>query len=631
MTDKDTPEQAEGKPSDEEQDNPEEKESSQDYPPSADYKPEYIEKDENTVLGGKGDGSPIDPAAQSRAVLADMEETNLANTSKLKNELVVALLDCDAMRHPGTRQTIIDELPDNIKNHIRYSSVDKEHINNIVKRCLKIADGVSKLLEAVHFLDGDTIGLQRAQDVYQKIINSPQVLLERVQTPSPDDPLWKHVEHWFENELVTEHQKFYAVTLSMFNGLKYPDFKHIYELILQVMEVDDAKGEEEEEKPRSHFRRRDDKLIKLVKAKLYPSEDGMEHYLAFEERQYATTLLDLMRRWYPSLLLDLLPALKQIVEQYSYWDIRSRAALTVAEIGKIGFQQVRVRVLEPWASNLHRSYIRASVGYPLARLSEDETTRAAVENLLDDWSDENWNRRGETWTYRWAAASTYKQIGALEIDEGTWPMDWAHQGLTKLAGFNDRRIADAVIHSLVVLSLQGQLERVLLTIKAWIEGGSAGDKDNAIPRTRCIVGIWAFLVLSEIHIELATEEKDEAQEADVDIGNLFELVCQSESEKSEYWELMVAVGLRSFEYKFGSRSLSNDFLDLIGRWTKYAADEPILQNVVRNLLVDVFFQVHLPLRRDHILNRLTRWQKYSKNRHLKEMASSAKEKIKEKI
>jgi hypothetical protein len=442
--------------------------------------------------------------------------------------------------------------------------------------------------------------------------------------------LWKHVETWFECELIEDHQKYYAVTLSMFNGLKYPDFKHVYELILQAMQVDDEKvKEKEEERRRSRFAEREGSLIKLVRAQLRPSEDGLENFLVFEDEQYAGTLLELLRRWYPSLLLDLLPSLKQIVESYRYWDIRSRAARAVAEISKISFHQVRTRALEPWASS-RDDYVRASVGYPLAGLAEDEATRSGVEKLLDDWTNEEWTKgHGEVWRYRWAAASTYKQIGALEIDGATWPMDWACQGLTKLAGFNDIRIADAVIHSLVVISLQGQLERVLLTIKTWIEAGSAGDKDNLVPQTRCIVGILAFMVLSEIHIELATEEKEKAQEAGVAVGNLFELVCQSENERTKYWQLMVSIGVRSFEYKFGNRSLAQDFFDLIERWTQYAADEPVLQNIVRNLLVDVFLQVRLPLRRDHILNRLTRWQKHSKDRHLKEMARSAKEKIKE--
>lgn len=436
--------------------------------------------------------------------------------------------------------------------------------------------------------------------------------------PPPDAPLQEKIDHWFANELKTDRQRFFAITLSMFNGLKYPDFKDIYETVLQAMGVDET---EEDEKPRSLFATADDTLIVQVQAEITRSDDGLEDVLKFKDERYVTAILNLMRRRYRNVLLDLLPALKRVVERYRYWEIRSRAALAVAEIGKIGFHRVRSQVLEPWAGD-PRAYVRAAVGYPLARLAEDEASRSAVKGLLADWTDERWNGRGETWRYRWTAASTCKQIGSIEAD---WAKDWAYQGLKTVGGFDDIRLGDAVIHSLVVLSLQGQLERVLLTVKEWIEEGSAGSEEEQAPQIRCIVGVLALMVLSEIHIELATEEKEEATKAGIQVGNLFELVRQSEAEKGEYWQLVVAVGVRAFEYR-----LADAFFDLIARWTQYAADEPALQNTVRNLLADVFVGVR-PRDRERILNRLNRWQRQTKDEHLAEMAASAKIKIKDRV
>ena len=446
-------------------------------------------------------------------------------------------------------------------------------------------------------------------------------------SPPADAPLQEKIDHWFEYELTTDHLKFFAITLSMFNGLKYPDFKDVYEIVLQVMDVDESgsEGEEKEKKSHSRFQKSDDKLLTQVKAKVKRSDNGLEEIITFEDERYVTAIFDLMRRQYRGVLLDLLPALKQIGERYRYWEVRHRAAVAVAEISKIGFHRARSQVLEPWARH-SRDYVRAAVGYPLARLAEDDTARKAVENLLDDWTNKRWSGPGETWRYRWTAASTFKHIGIIETNGDDWAINWACQGLKKIAGFDDIRLADSVIHSLVVLGLQGQLERVLLTIKEWIEEGSAGSKQDLEPETRCIVGILAFMVLSEIHIELATEEeREEAEEAGVGVGNLFDLVCQSEAEQGEYWQLMIAVGVRAFENR-----LADAFFNLVERWTKYAADEPCLQNTVRNLLAEVFVQIR-PLRRDHILNRLARWEKYSKDEYLVAMAVSAKEKIKDKV
>ena len=395
--------------------------------------------------------------------------------------------------------------------------------------------------------------------------------------PPPFVPLQEKVDYWFEYELTTDRQKLFAITLSMFNGLKYPDFRDIYKIVLQVMDIDEV--EKEEEKPRSRFDSSDVDLIKQVKAKIKPSDNKLEELLEFEDEKYVTAVFNSVRYHYRGVLLDLLPALGRIVERYRYWDVRYRAALAVAEIGKIGFHRARTQVLEPWARH-SRGYVRAAVGYPLARLAEDDVSRQAVEELLDDWIDRRRNNPKE-WRYCWTAASTFKHIGIIETNGDDWAINWACQGLKKIAGFDDIRLADSVIHSLVVLSLQGQLERVLLTLKEWMEEGITGKKVEPVSQTRCIVGILAFIILSEVHIELATEEKG-AKEAGVEVGNLFELVCQTK--KDEYRQLMVILGVCAFEY-----DLVNAFRNIIVRWSQY---DSLLQDL-HLLLVDVLAEIRL--------------------------------------
>jgi hypothetical protein len=92
------------------------------------------------------------------------------------------------------------------------------------------------------------------------------------------------------------------------------------------------------------------------------------------------------------------------------------------------------------------------------------------------------------------------------------------------------------------------------------------------------------------------------------------------------WQLMVAVGVRSFEY----RGLADEFFNLIARWTEHAAEEPQLQNTVRNLIVDVFLIVR-PRYRERILNRLNKWETQNKKECLSQMAKSAKQVIKDRV
>jgi hypothetical protein len=440
--------------------------------------------------------------------------------------------------------------------------------------------------------------------------------------PPADAPLQKKIDHWFEHELTNDREKFYAITLSIFNGVKYPDFKDIYEIILNVMEITD---EESEDKPRSRFMANDEALFEKVKAQIVSKKAALEEDIEFTNPRYAAAIFDLMRRRYRAVLLDLLPALKQVVERYRYWEIRTRAAAAMAEIGKIAFHRVRNEVLDPWAGN-PRPHIRASAGYPLARLAEDDTSRAAVIDLLENnWTNPRWHGQGESWRYRWTAASTYKQFGFIQAD---WVEEIVFSGLKKLAGFDDIRIADSVIHTLVVLSLQRELATTLLALKEWIEEGSAGNKNNTEPQARCIVAILAFMVVSEIHIEVSKEEDHETKpnESLGRVENLFDLVRQSEREQGDLWQLMVAVGVRSFEY----RGLADGFFNLIARWTEYAADEPQLQNTIRNLLAEVFLIVR-PRYRERILNRLNRWERQNRKKYLAEMARSTKLVIKERV
>lgn len=431
--------------------------------------------------------------------------------------------------------------------------------------------------------------------------------------PPPDAPLQSRVDHWFENELKTDREKLFAITLSLFNGIKYPDFKAIYELVLRTMKVDEAG---EEEKPPSRFGSPYDILIHQVEARMFSSDDGLEQILKFQDEHFSPAIFDLLRRRHPDILLDLLPALKLIVEQYRYWQIRSRAALAVAEIGKLGFQMTRSQVLEPWARD-QRAYVRAAVGYPLARLAEDKTYRSAVQSMLGDWTDEHWTGPGLVWRYRWTAASTYKQIGSTDLE---WGKNVAYGGLKKIAGFDDIRLADSVIHSLVVLSLRGQLDRVLLVVKEWVEDITEDDEEQT-SQIRCLVGILAFVVLAQVHVELVPEDREKAREADAQVGNLFELVCQGESEGSDIWQLAVLVGLQAFEWR-----MPDIFFNLIAHWTEQADDSMASTTAISNLLAEVYSLVNR-LRQEHIWNRLGRWECQTKDERLAKMATLAKSQI----
>ena len=434
--------------------------------------------------------------------------------------------------------------------------------------------------------------------------------------PPADAALQKRVDYWFQHDLQNEKERYFALALSIFSGLKYSDFRDIFQRVYKRF---GAVPSDQRENPPSRFENQDDVLIANVNAEIIKSEDKLEEIIQFQEIEFADAIFHMLREKYRDILLDLLPILRSVVENYRYWEVRSRAASAIYDIGKIGFYRVRSKVFERWA--VHKNaYVRASVGYPVIRFIQDEDTSWAVKEMLDDWITKQYGNR--TWGFRWSAASTLKQIGTVG-DEKT--SKWSYDRLTEIAGFDDVRVADAVIHTLVVFSLQDQLMNVLLTLKQWIEEGSAGEDINSAPQIRCVVAILAFLVLSQIHIEVDHVEEDTGTDDGqvFESTNLFDKIRQSES--GELWELIVALGVRAFEFK-----MSKSFFDLIKHWTYHSKDDINLRDTVCSYLVDVYWQVQ-PLNKEFIYNTLSQWSKNDANEHLSEMANSAKERIRDRM
>ena len=475
----------------------------------------------------------------------------------------------------------------------RYLLLDKEDYEKRIKEIIKILYGEGH---------GDTFFFQLLMQRY---------LVKDTDQQSSDADAQDQLANWFIN--LTKREKFFAITLSTFNGLKYSDFRQINHLVIKVF-----LSEDDEEPSDKYFGITDDMLAERVNAEFIFNEDENEELLKFKDDHQPAEIFGLLRRRYRDVLWDLLPILKQIVEENRNWHIRSRAAVAVAEISKVDFGKVRNQVLNLWAGNA-KAYIRASTAYPIISLLAQEKHKADIRNLLTDWTSPNWVHPRDKWRYCWSVASVYKHIGSIEED---WAQEWTYQGLKSVAGFDDIRVADSVIHSLVVLSLQGQLNQVLEHLNTWVEEGSRGSSTQSTPQVRCIVAILAFVVLSEIHVGI---EDDEDDETNIEIKNLFAIIQQSESVQGDYWRLAVAVGVRAFEFK-----LADDFFNLIQRWTDYAADSPELQNLPRNLLAEVFINVQARPR-ERILHRLNRWEKQTRNKQIAEMATSTKAKIKAQV
>jgi|GEM_PF-1825095 len=422
----------------------------------------------------------------------------------------------------------------------------------------------------------------------------------------------KTINEWFANQATSDRDKFFAITLSIFDGLKYPDFRSVYEIILHVLGVT---GTEEEQTSPFRFEIGDDELMKSLGVEIVRSDDGLEEVIQFKNKGSVTAIFDLMRRRYRNISLDLLFALKQIVEKYSYWEIRSRAAVAVAEIGRLGFHEMHRQVLEPWARDKRES-VRAAVGYPLARLILDRQYRSDIDQLLAQWIH-NPTKIGER--CRWTVASVCKQIGLIEED---WAKALAYNKLKEVASHEDA--AGAVIYSLVVLSLQGQIQNTLSFFSEWVQ--KSDDEDEVILARRYTIVVLTLLYLSEVFIAVANDEEGTA-EAESDTDNLFHLIQKSQINKEAPWQLIISIGVKAFEFKQQNKLF--DFI--IRRWTTYATNNTTWPDTLGDILADIFIEVEVPRHREFIWNTLGRWQQPNQDKTIRQLATLAKSKIKKQM
>ena len=83
-------------------------------------------------------------------------------------ELVEHLLLIPSIADRATLETVIEQLPSEIKMNIRQASVHRTHVLNIVKTCLQYPAGMQNLSDILQFFERDSIPMQR----FKKAIGS---------------------------------------------------------------------------------------------------------------------------------------------------------------------------------------------------------------------------------------------------------------------------------------------------------------------------------------------------------------------------------------------------------------------------------------------------------------------------
>lgn len=409
----------------------------------------------------------------------------------------------------------------------------------------------------------------------------------------------ERINNWFQNELDDIHQRLFVSTLALFNGIKYADFEEIFEIVLEIIDTNTDSNKIvlgiDGSIPNSVFSHSE--LIEKSRAEIFRESIEQDEILKFKHPEYEVGVLQCLKDNYSNILVALLPALKKIGES-SQSEIRSRAAAAAAEIGAMDFNLVNSQVLMPWAYN-ERAYVRATASYAWAKLFiNNQGIRPAIYKLFSWFAqDKSPQKTDLEWRLIWASALAYGYIGLTESEI-------AYTGLKQIATHNDIRVTDAVIRTLVILSLREKLESIICLLGDWI-----ADVTSAEYPTVSMTAITAFIALANIHRE-SFEENDKSVNAQSDslvgeVGNLFELVRKSAADDGKIWETVIMWGIRTLEYGLGDL-----FFSIIEIWTRIASKDKYSQRVIDNLLKEIYKNIPRPTNGYIVLrNYINNWRR----------------------
>lgn len=97
----------------------------------------------------------------------------------LRHELVTALLRCESMANAQARESILADLPADIKHNIARSSATRFDVNAIVHTASRYRRGLAVLLQNVHFFEGRSMGWEEVEKVVMKLPLSISEALNR--------------------------------------------------------------------------------------------------------------------------------------------------------------------------------------------------------------------------------------------------------------------------------------------------------------------------------------------------------------------------------------------------------------------------------------------------------------------
>jgi len=445
-------------------------------------------------------------------------------------------------------------------------------------------------------------------------INAPIVNIIAGEDPKQSQPPKRsntlddnNMHLWFEN--LDAYGKYYAVAVCFYHRLKVADFLTVLPIIRNHL-IRTGDIEKKTDAPLRHLE---------VKTNEIKDPTRRAIVIQFPSEKTAEKILTLLIQEYSPILFNFVSILDDVVRNNPRnWELRWRSAAALGQISELDVDHVYETVISNWMTD-DKAYVRATVGYYFFYiLDEDNAVSSETQDYLSAELKKLANPKKfnyKLWERSWAAVATCEKIGLLKSSQIN---NIATSYLEGLAGINHLRVADSVIHALVEWSVKENFTQAMALLIAWIEGGSAGDRDEDNPfQVRCMVALLAFRAVVEVNYDLLDDDNKQDVVVPVEV---LKVISQDQAGDVNLWQGMISIGVRYFDFRMGGF-----FFDMLESWTESISDKEFLIEFISSWLKEVFFNLRS---KTHLENRLKNVWAKSKNKTLQTIAKKTQEKIK---
>lgn len=369
--------------------------------------------------------------------------------------------------------------------------------------------------------------LRTSQDVEHFARRCQEIIISKEETDAKVDKIHQlfirldsvqnDVRYLLEEQLKTDDEVILAVLLSILNETEASFFWQVYDFLVTELDLEQKKKKKKKKDDinypaRSVFTHgRVERLDaiqaeEVVRREVINGEEVAYKVVRYVDDRYPGKVLEYARTHYEKQIVAICDKLQTpfIEQQRNNVGKRIIMAKAIASLAQTNWNGVLQPILYDWAMD-PRQYMRATVGYAVDQVLQEETYAGNVRYMLNEWATASIG--GEiSWNLKWTVASVCKHIGLTDIGFGLEYLrklatNIGQRDLHQVRSFDEfalrvgdsaiesHIVYDAIQYSMMVFCLQGYIEFVMEELKGWINQ-PVNESPLSLIATSLLLGIF---------------------------------------------------------------------------------------------------------------------------------------------